>query len=243
MIEFNIQYPETKAIFAIFSALISYYCYLHVISLKVVEKYFKGYFTEDSYQIRKILFNKLSGFLFFALLPGLIFFSAWQIPGHFYGIAWGEVFENWYWLIGLPALLITMNYFSAQNPDMYLRYPQMRLAGWKASTFLLSASGWTTYLIGYEFLFRGILLFSCVEAFGVWPAIAINVAIYSAIHLTNGMKETLGAIPFGLVACWFVVTTGSLIIPIIMHISLSVSTEFFTIQNNPEMKFVKNPNR
>ncbi|NOY94895.1 MAG: CPBP family intramembrane metalloprotease [Chlorobi bacterium] len=236
--DFNIQYPETKAVIAISISLISYYCYFYLTSSKRLNHYFVSRYPEASFYIKKILFNKIAGFTFFALIPGIIYSSVWHIDLNQFGVSINKIIENWYWVIGLPLLISLINYFSAKSPDMYYRYPQMRIKNWTVHTFLLSAFGWTIYLIGYEFLFRGILLLSCVEAFGIWPAIAINVSIYSAIHLPNGMKETLGAIPFGLIACLLMLTSGSILIPIIMHISLSVSTEFFTIRYNPEMKFI-----
>ena len=67
---------------------------------------------------------------------------------------------------------------------------------------MLNLLGWAIYLFGYEFLFRGILLFPLAETVGVWPAIAVNIALYSATHIPKGLDETLGAIPLGLVLCW-----------------------------------------
>lgn len=240
--EYQLIYPESKAVFGIAISIIVYYAYYYLITSEWVEQFFTKRYAGDIFQKRRILFNKLAGFSFFAVIPGILYFSLWEFKLGLIGFSFDKIVGNLYWMIGLPALIFTINYFSAKNPDIYLQYPQMRIKSWSIGTFLLSTLGWSLYLVGYEFLFRGILLLSCIEAFGVWPAIAINVAIYSAIHMTNGIKETLGAIPFGLIACLLMVHTGTIFIPIIMHISLSVSTEIFTIHNNPGMEFRKTRN-
>ena len=49
--------------------------------------------------------------------------------------------------------------------------------------------GWFLYLFGYEFLFRGVLLIPLIDPLGMWPAIAINIAVYSATHIPKGRRN------------------------------------------------------
>jgi len=94
-------------------------------------------------------------------------------------------------------------------------------------------------LLAYEFLFRGILLFECYESFGFWPAVAINVTIYSAIHMVNGKDQAIGALFFGGIACYLTLTRGTVLIPLFMHITLSVFSDYFSIKMNPDIGFIK----
>ena len=59
---------------------------------------------------------------------------------------------------------------------------------------LTEGLGWFIYLFGYELLFRGILLFPLVAAIGVWPAIGVNIALYSATHIPKGVEETIDVV-------------------------------------------------
>jgi membrane protease YdiL (CAAX protease family) len=113
------------------------------------------------------------------------------------------------------------------------------LKEWTGREFAINCLGWIAYLIGYEFLFRGILLSACYMSFGFWPAIAVNVAIYSAIHMVNGKDQAIGAILFGTIACFFTLTKGTILIPIFMHIALSLTSDYLSIRMNPEHRFVK----
>jgi membrane protease YdiL (CAAX protease family) len=225
-------------IFAITATILGYYGYYYFGHSAVLKKYFTERFSGDAFWINWILFQKFTGFLFMAILPAL--FYAILFHGHptEFGISIRHILINWKWLLIIPVFLVLINSLLARSSGLMQQYPQMRISNWTSGRFMLSAIGWTAYLLAYEYLFRGLLLFSSYEAFGTWPAIAINVAIYSAVHIPKGMGETLGAIPFGILACVLTLSTGTILIPVIAHISLAVSMEYFTIKYNPDMYLI-----
>ena len=119
------------------------------------------------------------------------------------------------------------------------KYPQIRETNWDRKLVINNTLGWSAYLLGYEFLFRGILLFPLVDALGVWPAIAINTAMYSATHIPKGMDEAIGAAPLGIVLCLITLMTGTLWVAIVVHILMALANSFSSVYHNPEMKFVR----
>jgi membrane protease YdiL (CAAX protease family) len=139
----------------------------------------------------------------------------------------------------LAALTMPLAYMTAKKPSHQVNYPQIRETQWTRSLVVKNALGWSAYLIGYEFLFRGILLFPLVDAVGVWPAIAINTAMYSATHIPKGMDEAIGAAPLGIVLCLITFMTGTLWVAIVVHILMALANSFSSVYHNPEMKFVK----
>lgn len=138
----------------------------------------------------------------------------------------------------LWVILIPINLFAARRPENLKGYPQIRNAEWSTGTVVASASGWILYLLGYEILFRGLLLYACLP-FGVWPAIAINACIYSVAHIPKGAGETFGAIPFGIVICWMTLTTGSIMTAWVAHIGLALSNEWVSLSAHPEIRWKK----
>jgi membrane protease YdiL (CAAX protease family) len=237
--DYHINYPDLKAVSAIAASIIFYYLYYYIVAAKKTGSYFSLRWNGGAYYKRLIIFNRVTGFIFLGIIPGYIFFSTGAFSLLELGISYQKIADNWYWLIGLPIVVIIINSITARNPVVYKQYPHMRISNWSKSAFLLNILGWSLYLVGYEFLFRGILLIICTQAFGPWPAIAINISIYSAIHMTQGMKEAIGAIPFGFIVCLFMLNTGTILIPIVLHISQSLSNDYFSIRYNPEMKFIK----
>lgn len=94
---------------------------------------------------------------------------------------------------------------------------------------MASALSWIAYLFSYEVLFRGLLLFSAREAIGYWPAIILNTGIYSLVHYPKGIKETLGAVPFGIIICVLTFKTGNMLIAFFTHTILALSNEWLSI--------------
>jgi membrane protease YdiL (CAAX protease family) len=119
-------------------------------------------------------------------------------------------------------------------------YPQIRKNEWNLKLILISAFSWILYLIAYEFLFRGYLLFVFLKYLNVWAAISLNVAIYALVHVPKGHKEAIGAIPLGLVLGIITLKTGSIWFAFGLHVVLALSNEWLSLRAHPDMKFVKN---
>ncbi|WP_242202284.1 CPBP family intramembrane glutamic endopeptidase [Aestuariivivens insulae] len=81
------------------------------------------------------------------------------------------------------------------------------------------------FLLGYEFFFRGILLFKLLEYTTLPLAIVYNTMLYVVIHSFDSKKEILGAIPFGIVLCLFAYYTNSVWYAFLIHLALSAVYE------------------
>lgn len=194
--------------------------------------------SSDGSILRRFLKNKISGFIIMGFIPGILVFSLYNQNPDNVGLALGQNKEYWY-LYVTPAIIILINFFLAKNPDTFGRYPEMRFSGWNKSKLAVLVIGWMIYLLGYEFLFRGLLLFSVYHSYGLFVAFTVNIITYSLVHFHKGKDEMLGALPFGILLCSLAFLTGSIILPFLVHLSLALSTDFFTIHYNPDMKFVK----
>jgi membrane protease YdiL (CAAX protease family) len=106
--------------------------------------------------------------------------------------------------------------------------------------FYMNAFGWFIYLFGYELLFRGILLFPLVDSLGVWPAIAINIALYSATHIPKGLDETMGALPLGLVLCILTLYSGTIWIAFFVHVAMAWTNSFTALKYHPDIHYTRN---
>lgn len=100
----------------------------------------------------------------------------------------------------------------------------------------LSGITWLVFLLGYEFLFRGFLLFASVAVMDVWAAIALNCALYAFAHLYKGPGETFGSIPVGILLCYLTLLTGNIWTALILHSVMALSNEWWSIRAHPNMK-------
>lgn len=115
----------------------------------------------------------------------------------------------------------------------------MRVGHWTMKTVYLNAGGWLVYLLGYEFLFRGILFFGILPSLGLYGTIAVNTAVYSLAHLEKGPKETLGSIPLGILICLITFETGTIWAAFLIHLFMALSNEYIALYHHPDMHFKK----
>ena len=81
------------------------------------------------------------------------------------------------------------------------------------------------FLLAYEYFFRGVLLFTLINSFGMVEAISLCTVLYVLIHAFDTKSEIIGAIPFGIVLCLLSYYSKSIIIPFVLHVGLSLVYE------------------
>ncbi len=223
----------------ILTTVIAYFGYWYVSQSGYVLKIIEKRSGRESFLIKKVLWQRLSGVFFLGVLPGFIVLNI--LPFHLkdFGLLYQMSNEAILWTLILILIVVIINFISASNPKNLRDYPQIRTPGWNLSIIFINAISWSLYLLAYEFLFRGILLFGLIDSFGIWPAIVINVALYSLVHFPKGARETLGAIPLGFVLSILTLQTGTIWLAIIVHIGMALSNDYFSFRANPVFKIVK----
>jgi membrane protease YdiL (CAAX protease family) len=181
-----------------------------------------------------VLFQRITGVVIFFGAPFLILLIGGTKSIVDFGVI-RPVTETYLWTIILSLLIVPINYFNSRTPDNLEMYPQIRANTWSSRLLFVSAISWMAYLVSYEFLFRGFLFFSTLLLIGLWPAIILNTAIYALIHFPKGIKETVGAIPLGIILCYLTYRTGSIWVAVFVHIIMALTNEWFSIRANPEI--------
>lgn len=214
-------------IIAVFASSFGHFFYLYITSSKSFENFFSPGPNNNS---NHIIFQRLTGALFFGIIPTLIITKICNFTLTDFGITSGISAESILWISLLTAFIIPLNYFNSKKPDNLAMYPQIRKEKWSIALLIASSLSWIMYLLAYEMLFRGFLLFSSLNIFGYWPAILINTIIYSLVHYHKGPKEIFGAIPLGFILCILTIKTGNFWIAFITHIFLALSNEWFSLR-------------
>jgi membrane protease YdiL (CAAX protease family) len=214
---------------------LGYLVYLYVPVLPAIQKRLHDADGEPtSGETRMILFQRILGSFLFGFIPFiLITFSGNNLES--FGMngqhAWSTLAAS----LVLSLLLVSLNFFHRENPENLARYPQIRNRTWSISLLLASALSWMMYLFCYEFLFRGFLLFSLVHVYGKTLAVVVNVTLYALVHVVKGWKESIGAIPLGILLCYICLYTGNFWTAFLVHCSLALSNEWFSLAIHPDM--------
>jgi membrane protease YdiL (CAAX protease family) len=190
-------------------------------------------------EIRRVLIQRGWGVLWLGIIPLV---AAWWLPAHLpsdLGVGAGPLLPSLYWIFGAAAVIIPMNLIAARKPGALSQYPQYRIHEWDRQTIIGNILSWLAYLLAYEFIFRGFLFFPLISSWGIWPAIAVNTALYACVHIPKGAREAFGAIPLGVFVCVATVSTGMIWAAFWIHATLALSNFLVGLPAHPEMRIVK----
>ncbi|MEY4604001.1 MAG: hypothetical protein RIT43_1293 [Bacteroidota bacterium] len=240
-IDFSINVSDFKSLIALSLGLVCFTAYWFIsVSAKIKKKYYEKFDSETA-AYRHIFFTKFAGFFLMGVVPFLVFkIFLPDVSLSYFGLSFNKetALFSVFWTCALTILVVPMAYFSAKNPKNFVNYPQIRTKLWDRKIFYLNLLGWAIYLFGYEFLFRGILLVPLSETLGIWPAIGINVAMYSATHIPKGLDETIGAVPLGIVLCILTLLSGTIWIAFLVHVALAWTNSLTALRFHPEIHFI-----
>lgn len=194
-------------------------------------KKFRARFKETPDNIEQsVYFRRAMGFVLLGIIP--FFITLFYFQGRLldYGLGFPAGPYAWLWFLAptAAALIISIVRPSKKIDTSY--YPEVRKATWDKKRIIINAAFWALYLLGYEFALRGMVFFTSLYAFGLWPAIIINSVIYSLIHIFKGPQEAFGAFFLGVLFCLITYYTNSFWIAFIIHASMAIINDLKALQ-------------
>ncbi len=130
-------------------------------------------------------------------------------------------------LAGLP-LAVLGGFIGSRDPALRKMYPLAKAACADARTFAgYELSYLVLYYLPWEWVFRGVLFLPLVPAIGLIPALALQTAVSTLLHIGHPDAEVFGAagagLAFGLVAYF----AGSFLYPLVLHAATGIATDTF----------------
>jgi membrane protease YdiL (CAAX protease family) len=241
-VDLTLNYEDLRVLIPIICGLLGFttfwfYWKSEKFQAKMIEKY-----GPDLGAAKIIINTKLYGGFAMGVVPALAYMIAFpetSLADLGLGIPNGKVLDTIFWSTGLGMIMVFVVWNNAKKPESLEQYPQIRAKNWTKKIMIWNLIGWTVYLLGYEFLFRGVLFFPLMDSIGLWPAIAVNIAMYSATHIPKGKQETFGAIPFSIILCLITVSTGNMWTAALVHIAMAYTNTLTSFKHQPEMNFVE----
>ncbi len=230
----DISSPKDRLIIIIMVVMASFALFTVIIGKGFMRRIFRPKIENNN--AGSVVFQRLTGLVLFGVLPMLTVWFWFRGSIEQYGFNWPKYNYVLYVVIGLAFVLPVVNYFNSKRSDTIKMYPQIRNLNWSPGLFLMNCITWAMYLFAYELMFRGVLLFGALETMGVYYAIALNTVIYSIYHFPKGKKESIASIPFGIVLCLIAVETDSFFYPFLLHLTLALSNDGFSLRAHPDMK-------
>lgn len=226
----EISYLLSDEMIALILYSFLYLTYYFCSDFPVIKKYRKRFNeTTDDFE-QSVYLRRTFGFILLGIIPLIVTLLFFDKPITSYGIALpsGQYAILWFLIpsivIGLGSLLR-----STKSIDTAY-YPEVRINKWTNKKIAINSLFWTIYLLGYEFAIRGFVFFTCLYAFGLWPAVIINSVIYSFIHIFKGSKEAYGAFFLGILFCLITYYTNSIWIAFFIHVLIAVINDIKAVK-------------
>ena len=203
-------------------------------------KTFQIQFDINTPFVNRFLRRRLLMFLLYVIVP-LLFIFKWKVLGHVsledVGIrfSWNNQATLWFAIL-IPVALI-YNVLSGSKEFNLVEYPEIRVTRWTPKLLVLSGLTWCLQIFALELLYRGFLLQS-VLAFtqNEMIAIIISTGVYALSQYFRRNRISVFSIPYGALACYIVLQTGSLLPVMFIHLANALFNEWISIKKHPEIK-------
>ena len=239
---FVLRQQDLKVFIPVVVGLLGFIIFWFAQQSESLKQKFRNRYSREKGEANFILFTRYLGGFSMGVLPALFYLVF--VPGASFAelgfvLRKNDVLPVILCSLGIISVIVPLIYVNAKKPKNLLVYPQIRAGDWNRKLVGNNFLSWAVYLLGYELLFRGVLLFPLVAVMGLWPAIAVNIGLYSATHIPKGLTETIGAIPLSIVLCLLCIHTGNLWPAFLVHVAIAWTNTWVSFKNNPAMRMTR----
>ncbi len=227
---------ETELIIVCGTFVLGYTSYYVIARSSPVRAWFHRRLSHDAAEIAHTLVSRLVMVVGFGVLPSVLLAVIGPRSLAAYGltIRWSP--SAAIVIASLSVVVALVIRFNPGRRKLTAHYPQMRLATWSPREISVNVASWAAYLFAYELMFRGFLL-QALLPYGVVLAVAVNIALYVAVHVPKGLSEAIAAVPFGLLLCFLTIEYGTIWAAFILHLALALANSLVAIAENPQMQY------
>jgi len=190
-------------------------------------------------EVVRVVLQRGWGVLFLGLIPVVIVLVGINSTPSDFGLHFKFIQAPPLWSFALIPLIPLLTYFMASKPSNLALYPQIRSTAWTSGMLWINAISWVVFLVAYEFLFRGFLLFGSLATLDPFSAVVLNVVLYAFAHFYKGPTEVFGSVPIGFLFCYLTLFTGNIWSAVAIHSLMALSHEWFSFKAHPQMKLIR----
>lgn len=174
-------------------------------------------------------YEYLSAFLLMFCLPALLVKTLFRKPLRDFGLGRGDARTGLRLAaLALPFLLLAA-YAGSSDPAVQAEYPLAKSAADSLPVLLTVEGLYLLYYLGWEFFFRGWMLFGLEKPYGAAAAVLIQTIPSVLVHIGKPPAECFASIAAGLIFGYAAWRTRSIFYPLLMHASVGIATDLFVI--------------
>ncbi|HSD64169.1 MAG TPA: CPBP family intramembrane glutamic endopeptidase [Ignavibacteriaceae bacterium] len=209
---------------------------------------FPYYEFNPNVYLYEYLYWYLGDFFTLFVLPVLIIKLILKENLKDFGLTAGDYKAGFVLTIIFLVIMLPLVWIFSSYPDFVRTYPQLVSVRDNWNTFLIFEAGLIIYLVAWEFIWRGFMLFGLKGKFGYY-AIFIQMIPFLILHNGKPVIETFGAIVAGIalgVLAWrtvsvyyCIITHGFVMVSIDLVSTLRYRTQDYGIGINSILNILK----
>ena len=180
----------------------------------------------DPYLI-EYLYWFLGDFFTFFILGILIIKFGFKEKLKDFGLQFGDVKTGLTFSFLFLFIMIILVWIVSSTPEFAEKYPHLTSAKSNWNTLLIYEFGMLVYMIAWEFIWRGFMLFGLEKKFGYY-AVLMQMIPFVILHNGKPFLETFGAIFGGIALGVLALRTRSIYYCIIIHIGVMYSIDIIS---------------
>ena len=192
-------------------------------------RFFRSYLFEDfqSYTdpyLIEYLYWFIGDFFTFFILGSIIIKFGFKEKLSDYGLQFGDVKVGLSFSLLFLLVMIILVWFVSATPVFAEKYPHLLSAKSDWDTLFIYEAGMLLYMIAWEFIWRGFMLFGLEKRFGGY-AVLMQMIPFVILHNGKPFLETFGAIFGGIALGILALRTRSIYYCVVTHIGVMFSID------------------
>ncbi len=193
------------------------------------DQLFKGFHGHGNQDFYSTIYEYLTAFLLMFWVPYFIIKMIFKKNLREFGFQIGNLkYGLRFVLIALP-FLVWSAYVGSSGSSIQTEYPLAKSTMGHPPLFLAIELFYIVYYIGWEFFFRGFMLFGLEKKYGAFTAILIQTIPSAIVHIGKPASESFAAILAGLVFGYLAIRTRSIFYSFILHAAVGIGTDVFVM--------------
>ena len=168
-----------------------------------------------------------SCFLLMGLVPVFIIKRVLGERLRDYGAGFGVPKRTLRSFLILAPVFVLAGYIGSKDASLLDKFPINPDAGQSALMFALHAATMLLFYVGWEFYFRGFMLFGLRDSLGDANAVLVQALASALLHIGDPASEVFGAVFAGLLWGMLALRTRSVLSGMGQHYLLGISLDWF----------------
>lgn len=188
---------------------------------------FEQYQFHSQVYLIEYLYWFIGDFITFFVLPVLVIRLFFKEKLSSYGLQIGDYKVGLNITLIFILIMLPLIWFASASNSFANVYPHLPSARQSWQIFIIYEIGLLIYMIAWEFIWRGYMLFGLYEKFGFY-SLFIQLIPFVILHNGKPMLETFGSILAGLALGILALRTKSIFYCVIAHMSVMFSIDLIS---------------